>query len=387
MSLSVAPKSGDGHGGRDPAPSAGFLSLPSRRATPLGAVTRRMLLAFGLLVVSTVIVYLGRSGYRDAAHPGQPLSVLASVYYATVTLSTTGYGDIVPVSDNARLVNTVLITPIRVIFLIVLVGTTLEVLTERTRTNWRIARWRTKVTGQVVVVGYGSKGRAVIRTLRECGVQKQAIVVIDTLADVVAEANAAGLVAVAGDGTRSEVLRQAQIGTARQVVIAVNRDDTAVLIALTARKLNPSATIAAAVREDENRDLLLESGADHVVMSSDAAGQMLAISTVRPAAAKVIADLLGHGRSLDLFERPADKTEMGGPARAASGAVIAVLRGGEVLASDDPRATRLQPGDQLILVGSRARPASPPQANVAPAPAGQDRRRWPRPGRGRTAGP
>ena len=137
-------------------------------------------MALALLVVSAVIVYLGRSGYRDAAHPGRPLSVLASVYYATVTLSTTGYGDIVPVSDTARLVNTVLITPIRVVFLIVLVGTTLEVLTQRTRMNWRIARWRTKVTGQVVVIGYGSKGRAVIRTLHESGVGKQAIVVIDT---------------------------------------------------------------------------------------------------------------------------------------------------------------------------------------------------------------
>ena len=114
-----------------------------------------MLLAAGLLVLSAVLVYLGRDGYRDAAHPGQPLSVLASVYYATVTLSTTGYGDIVPVTDPARLVNTVVITPIRVVFLIVLVGTTLEVLTERTRMNWRIARWRTKVAGQVVVIGFG----------------------------------------------------------------------------------------------------------------------------------------------------------------------------------------------------------------------------------------
>ena len=101
---------------------AGVLSLPSRRASPLTAVTTRMLLAVGLLVLSTVIVYLGRHGYRDYAHPGQPLSVLACVYYATVTLSTTGYGDIVPVTDAARLVNTVVITPIRVIFLILLVG-------------------------------------------------------------------------------------------------------------------------------------------------------------------------------------------------------------------------------------------------------------------------
>jgi voltage-gated potassium channel len=316
-----------------------------------------MLLAAGLLVLAAVIVYLGRYGYRDTAHPGRPLSALASVYYATVTLSTTGYGDIVPVSDTARLVNTVLITPLRVIFLIVLVGTTLEVLTERTRMNWRITRWRAKVAGQVVVVGYGSKGRAVIRTLSESGVRKPAIVVIDATAGAAAEANAAGLVAVTGDGTRSEVLRQAEIGGARQIIVAVNRDDTAVLIVLTARQLNPAATIAAAVREEENRALLHQSGADHVVMSSDAAGQMLAISTIRPAAAKVIADLLDHGRSLDLFERPAGQAELGDSARAADGTVIAVLRGGEVLPPDDPRAARLEKGDQLILVSSRARPA------------------------------
>jgi len=204
-----------------------------------------MLLAAGLLVLAAVLVYLGRYGYRDTAHPGRPLSALASVYYATVTLSTTGYGDIVPVTDTARLVNTVLITPLRVVFLIVLVGTTLEVLTERTRMNWRITRWRAKVAGQVIVVGYGSKGRAVIRTLSESGVRKQAIVVIDATAEAAAEANAAGLAAVTGDGTRSEVPRQAEIGSARQIIVAVNRDDTAVLIALTARQLNPSATIAA----------------------------------------------------------------------------------------------------------------------------------------------
>lgn len=312
-----------------------------------------MLLAAGLLVLAAVLVYLGRYGYRDAAHPGRPLSVLACVYYATVTLSTTGYGDIVPVTGAARLVNTVLITPIRVVFLILLVGTTLEVLTERTRTNWRITRWRAKVTGQVVIVGYGSMGRAVIRTLSESGVQKQAIVVVDTSAEAAAEANADGLAAVTGDGTRSEVLRRAKIGDARRIVVAVNRDDTAVLITLTARQLNPSATIAAAVHEEENQALLRQSGADQVMVSSGAAGQMLAISTVRPAAAKVIADLLGHGRSLDLFERPPTAGEIGVSARAAEGAVIAVLRGDEILPADDPRAARLEDGDQLILVQSR----------------------------------
>ena len=167
----------------DPAASAATVSMPSRPATPLASVTNRMLLALGLLAASAVIVYLGRGGYRDAAHPGQPLSLLASVYYATITLSTTGFGDIVPVTDTARLVNVVLITPIRVIFLIVLVGTTLEVLTQRTRTNWQIARWRSKVKGHAIVVGYGTKGRSVARTLSESGVPNESIVIVDTAAE------------------------------------------------------------------------------------------------------------------------------------------------------------------------------------------------------------
>ncbi len=336
------------------APAASSIELPTRAVSPQTAVTGRMLVAVGLLALCTLIVYLGRNGYHDAAHPGQPLSLLASVYYATVTMSTTGYGDIVPVTDTARLVNTVVITPLRVIFLVILVGTTLEVLTERTRRNWRNARWRSKMTGHAIVVGYGTKGRSVIATLRESGIPVASIVVIDLAAGAVAEANAAGLAAVAGDATRRNVLAQAEVGRAAQVVIAVNRDDTAVLVALTARELNPGALIAAAVRERENERLLRQSGAVQVVVSSDAAGQLLGISTIRPSAARVMADLLNRGHGLDLTERAVHPAEVGRAARDAAGAVIAVLRDERLLAADDPDAERLQAGDQLILIASDA---------------------------------
>jgi voltage-gated potassium channel len=142
------------------------------------------------------------------------------------------------------------------------------------------------------------------------------------------------------------------------VIIAVHRDDTAVLIALTARQLSPSAVIVAAVREQENEALLRQSGADHVVVSSDAAGQMLGISTIRPAAGRVIADLLDRGRGLDLIERQAVQAEVGGPARAAAGTVIAVVRGDDVLAADDPLASQLTAADRLIIVSSRPGPAA-----------------------------
>jgi voltage-gated potassium channel len=113
----------------------------------------------------------------------------------------------------------------------------------------------------------------------------------------------------------------------------------------------------AAVREEENRQLLRQSGADQVVVSAAAAGQMLAISAVRPAAGMVITDLLERGRGLNLIERPAAASELGAPARDATGAVIAVVRGKDVLSSDDPKAARLIAGDRLILVSSQEPPA------------------------------
>ena len=62
------------------------------------------------------------------------------------------------------------------------------------------------------------------------------------------EANRAGLAGVTGDATRREVLIKAEIGLAAWLVIAVARDDSAVLIALTARQLNRDLVIVAAVR-------------------------------------------------------------------------------------------------------------------------------------------
>jgi voltage-gated potassium channel len=338
------------------APAAGTLSFPSRPRSPAASAAKRIGLAVGLLALASAIVYLGRHGYRDAAHPGRPLSVLGSVYYATVTLSTIGYGDIVPVTATARLVNTIVITPMRVVFLIILVGTTLQVLTERTRTNWRIARWRSKVNSQIIVIGYGTKGRSAVRTLTESGRARESIVVVDLRPEAASDATAAGLVAVTGDGTRQEVLSRAEIGSARQIVIAVGRDETAVLIALTVRHLNPRATIVAAVREEENQHLLRLSGADQVVVSSGAAGRLLAISAVRPAAGQVLTDLLDRGRGLDLAERPVAPTEIGTPAQEAQGTVIALLRGDQVLAADHPAARRLARGDRLILVSSHQQP-------------------------------
>lgn len=186
------------------------IMLPAQRQrAPLSQVSGRLLVALGVLVATTVIVWLDRDGYNDNAGGG--LSFLDAAYYATVTLSTTGYGDITPFSDGARLTNIFVITPLRVLFLIILVGTTLEVLTERTRRQWRIGRWRSAVREHTVVIGYGTKGRSAVDTLIVQGVRRDEIVVVDPQRKVIEQATLDGLTGVVGDATRTETLLRAEL--------------------------------------------------------------------------------------------------------------------------------------------------------------------------------
>ncbi|MEV4944403.1 potassium channel family protein [Streptomyces sp. NPDC053755] len=315
---------------------------------PLRQVGKRLLMALAVLLVTVLIVYLDRDGYHDNAN--ETVSFLDCFYYATVTLSTTGYGDIVPYSDSARLVNILLVTPLRVLFLIILVGTTLEVLTERTREEWRLNRWRSTLRDHTVVVGFGTKGRSAIQTLCATGLRKEQIVIVDPSGKVIETANADGFVGVVGDATRSDVLVRAEVQRARQIVIATQRDDTAVLVTLTARQLNRGAKIVAAVREEENAPLLRQSGADAVITSASAAGRLLGLSVLSPSAGTVMEDLIQQGSGLDLIERPVIKAEVGKNVRETEDLVVSVLRGHRLLSYDDPAASPLQLTDRVITI-------------------------------------
>ncbi len=337
--------------------SGSRVQLPRRVVErPLRQVGKRLLMALGVLVVTVLIVYADRDGYHDNAD--ETLDFLDCVYYATVTLSTTGYGDIVPYSDTARLANILLVTPLRVLFLIILVGTTLEVLTERTREEFRLNRWRSTLRDHTVIVGFGTKGRSAIQTLCATGLRKDQIVIVDPSTKVIETANADGFVGVIGDATRSDVLLRAEVQRARQIVIATQRDDTAVLVTLTARQLNKGAKIVAAVREEENAPLLRQSGADAVITSASAAGRLLGLSVLSPSAGTVMEDLIQQGSGLDLVERPVTKSEVGKSVRETGDLVVSVLRGHRLLGYDDPAASPLQLTDRVITI-VRAAPVTP----------------------------
>src|SRR5690606_27672006 len=167
-----------------------------------------------------------RDGYRDL--DGE-VTALDAVYYATVAVTTTGYGDIVPVTPVARLVTVLVVTPMRVAFLILVVSTTVEVLAASTRYLFRVRRWRRTMEDHYVICGYGTKGRSAASTLISQDTPIDRIIVVEIDSRVADEAAAAGHAVVVGDCTREETLKRARVEQARGVVVAVSRDDTAVL--------------------------------------------------------------------------------------------------------------------------------------------------------------
>lgn len=320
--------------------------MPTRQRAAIEQIGRRIAVGLGLIAFITLIVAIQHNGYADGADGA--VSFLDALYYASVSVTTTGYGDITPVSDSARLVDVILVTPARILFLVLLVGTTMEVLTDQSRHALATRRWRRRVNDHHIICGFGATGQSAIRALQAQGASIEQFVVIDTDPAAIRDASDAGLVAVAGEASLTSTLRQAEIATAKSVIVTPNRDDTAVLITLTARELRPDITIVTGVREAENLHLLRQSGADSVIHSADAVGRLLGLATTSQPVAKVLDDLLLSGSGLDVVECAAVDLGDGtwGPPPGAK--ALAIVRDGDSYDLDGSRP--IERGDRLVVL-------------------------------------
>lgn len=326
----------------------GVLRIPEVHSSPVRVIVRRLAIALVVLLAAAVAVYLNRGGYRDVRD--DQLTFLDCLYFASVSLSTTGYGDITPYTQAARLINTVVFTPLRIAFLAVLVGTTLEVLSERSRQAWKIQHWRSRVRNHTIVIGYGTKGKTAVAARLSDEAAQGEMVVVDTDRTALEHAATAGLVTVHGDATKSDVLRLAGAQHASSIVVATGRDDTAVLVTLTARELSPKAQIVASIREAENQHLLQQSGADSVVVSSATAGRLLGLATTTPSVVEMIEDLLTPHAGLAIAEREVEQAEVGGSPRHLRDIVLGVVRDGHLLRIGAPEVDAIEASDRLLYV-------------------------------------
>lgn len=326
--------------------------------SPGKAIILRIMFAVGLLLIVTMITWIDGANYSDS-QGDSPLTFVDALYYSTVTVTTTGYGDIVPATQGARLLTTIVVTPIRVLFLILLVGTTLQLLAGQSLFNKRRRKWQEGLSEHTVICGFGIKGRSALLYLSNHD-PDGLVVAIDKSEEALEIANQEGAGGVLGSSLESDVLRAAGIESAAKVIVALNSDDDAVVTVLRIKELNPSVKVVASCREQKNEALLLSSGAEEVIVSASSAGRILGMAAQAPDAARIVNDLLTFGDGLDINERivatPGGSLEVESDQTA-----IAVIRAGTVLRPGAEQTLPLQAGDRVIYIdsnmGDQGRPA------------------------------
>jgi voltage-gated potassium channel len=326
---------------------------PLRRAVGLPVwadLALRLGAVLGLISIVILIHWLDREGLRDS-HDGYA-SFLDIVYFTMISVTTTGFGDIVPISDRARLVEAVIVTPIRLAVLYIFVGTAYNYLLKHSWERWRMARIQEQLTDHVVVLGFGISGSQAVGELIDRGTDPGRIVVMDPSAARLAEAEAMGCNVMEGDASRDEALLAVRIAKASAVLISAGRDDTSILIVLTARHLAPGVPISVVVRAEDNESLAKQAGADNVINPVRFTGHLLAGSAQGSHIADYLADLASVSGRVQLIERPAGPEDVGQSIDSlpSGGRGLRIYRNGQAIGFWEPAAQRIEPGDVIVEI-------------------------------------
>lgn len=326
------------------------LRLHRRSRTPTWLnVAWRVLLAFGLIGIALAVHWFDRDGLRDNSDGS--ITFVDVLYFTMITVTTVGYGDIVPVTPQARLFDTFVVTPIRLFVWLIFLGTAYDFLFKRVWDRWRMGVIQRHLAGHVVVAGYGESGREAVRELIRRGTDPADIVVIDPRPAAIEAAEAIGVTVLEGDATSNATLEAVQLARACGMIVVAGRDDTSILIVLTARRIAADVPISVVVRADDNEPLAEQAGANTVINPASFAGLLLAGSTRSSHVADYLADLAAVGGRVALRERPVVAAEVGLPLDAiATGKGLRLYRGGREHGFWEEAARRLEPGDLIVEV-------------------------------------
>ena len=306
--------------------------------------------AFLLIGIVVFIHWLDRDGLVDSADGH--VSLLDLFYFTMISITTTGFGDITPVSDTARFKEAVIVTPIRFLVFFIFVGTAYNFIIKRSWEKWRMARIQDTLEDHVVVLGFGVSGSQSVEELIQRGTDPEKIVVVDPSEERLAAAERLGVAVLAGDAARDDILKAVRIGTAAAVLVSAGRDDTSILIVLTVRHLAPKVPISVVVRATDNEFLARQAGANNVINPVRFTGLLLAGSAQGAHIADYLADLASVSGRVQLVERVVQEDECGGSITdlKSGGRGLRIYRNGRAIGYWEEECQNLQKGDVVVEI-------------------------------------
>lgn len=313
----------------------------------------QLAIRLGLLAALFVLIvgfhWWERESLRD--NLDGEVSFVDAIYFTMISATTTGYGDIVPITDSARLFDALIVTPVRIFFILILAGTAYTFVIKRLWSKWIMRIIQKNLKGHIVLAGCGVTNSKALAELIARGADPRGIVVIDQRRDALERAIECDVAVLMGDATDEETLRAAHIERASALLISAGRDDTSILAVLTARKLSAHAKISVTIRQSSNEDTARQAGADTIINPVSFAGLLLASSLEGPNRAEYLNDLATTEGRVMLREREVDPGEVGRSLSAiATGQAVRLVREGKQFGPRDPAVESLQAGDRILEI-------------------------------------
>lgn len=243
-----------------------------------------------LVFAASTAIYIFEGNKPDSQITG----FFDAIYWALVTISTVGYGDITPSTTEGRMITLLLIiSGIGVIAFStsIVVAAFTEKLSEL-REN-RVYSELERFKDYVIICGYGRVGQVVAGMLKHDG---ENVLIVDNESSRVELAKQQGFLAIKGDAGETQLLQNIEARNRAAMVLCLTTDDvTNVYITLTAKSLHKDVKIISRANREETIKKLELAGADHVITPYEVVGLVASESIGQPVAFEAIYGMLtGH---------------------------------------------------------------------------------------------
>ncbi len=237
---------------------------------------QRSSLAAGTLFALAATVILLSYGVLGSLILGQGftpaiVSLPQAMYFTVVTMSTVGYGDILPKSDNARLFVVSLIILGLSVFFTSLTAVVGPIVQSRISRIIDPRRKRMKHVNHFIITGDGALAHNTAREL--LARDKSVVIIVDDEDKTFGDAEI-----VIGDATDLEVLRKAGAETADSVLALSDDDAENAFVILALRELNTDAKKIAAVSSRKNLERVRRVQPDMILAPNVFGGEVLAMA-------------------------------------------------------------------------------------------------------------
>ncbi|MBM4155074.1 MAG: potassium transporter TrkA [Lentisphaerae bacterium] len=316
-----------------------------------------------LAAAALFVIVAGTAGYRVLSEG--VTSWLDCLYMTVITVTTIGYGEVVDLTRHPGAVRAfsmlVAVSGIGIITYAIgsltsfAVDGELRAILRRRRMQKTIRELR----GHHILAGWSGVARSILRELLATG-RPAVVIAPDAAAVREAADDPDGLAVIEGDVTADELLQEAGIEHAGGVFAATDDDHTNIIVCLSARRLNASARIVSAVREEENAVKMRRAGANATVSVVGIGGLRMASEMVRPTVVTFLDTMLrSTGPTLRVEEVPAGPSAVGRRIAdlgldACGASLLLAVRCGDQWRFKPPADGSVREGDVLVFMTTPA---------------------------------